>query len=256
MSSRTHLSWVRTPQSEAGSALVIAILVLFVLSVLGLAITLMASVESDLSANYRWSEMAYFNAEAGLEYGKNVLAGYASTQGDFRQVLPPARGAAQMAQPPEALTCQPQNPGCRDYQYSLQNGNTVVYIGRVLRDQSARLLQFDFRRPGQQNDLGGGDLNGDGSADLPGTITLWVRRPIRDGVDVGQNNQAVLTSEGTAPNYESPQTGRAGALHRLEMTIALGTAGGRPLNKYKTRNETTDGSDTSNLTQQRSLTEQ
>ena len=78
-------------QSESGSAFVISILVLFVLSVLGMALMLTTTTETDISVNYRWGEMAFFNADAALEYGKNILAAYALRDGDLRLALPPAR---------------------------------------------------------------------------------------------------------------------------------------------------------------------
>src|SRR3990172_8718360 len=87
---------------ERGSAFVISILVLFVLSVLGLALMLTTTTETDISVNYRWGEMAFFNADAGLEYGKNILASYAVMDGDFKNALPPPRGPGTMDAPPGA----------------------------------------------------------------------------------------------------------------------------------------------------------
>jgi len=251
----------RRKGAQTGAALVIAILVLFVLTVLGLALMLTTAVEADLSVNHRWSEMAFFNAEAGLEYGKNVLAGYALANGNFQNALPPVR--TDMTQPPPGF-CNPGTDGCRDFQYSIQQGNVTLFVGQVLREPgSPRVLQYDYRTPGALNNLAGGDLtpgdtNGDGAADLPGTVTIWVRRPILNGRDDPNNSVAVITAEGTAPNYESAATGRAGAIQRLEMTVAIGAAGpggGSVRSLYKTRARNTDGSDTSNLTQQRTITE-
>ena len=82
----------RRLRTEEGSAFVISILVLFVLSVLGLALMLTTTTEKDISINFRWGEQAFFNADAALEYGKNVLAAYAVVNTDFAAVLPPPRG--------------------------------------------------------------------------------------------------------------------------------------------------------------------
>ena len=62
--------------SDEGSAFVISILVLFVLSVLGMALMLTTTTEKDIAINYRWGEQAFFNADAALEYGKNVLGAW------------------------------------------------------------------------------------------------------------------------------------------------------------------------------------
>ena len=77
--------------SNEGSAFVISILILFVLSVLGMALMLTTTTEKDIAINYRWGEQAFFNADAALEYGKNVLGSYLLRDGDFKDVLPPAR---------------------------------------------------------------------------------------------------------------------------------------------------------------------
>ena len=83
--------------SDEGSAFVISILVLFVLSVLGMALMLTTTTEKDIAINYRWGEQAFFNADAALEYGKNVLGAHMLNSGDFRQILPPARLDATVA---------------------------------------------------------------------------------------------------------------------------------------------------------------
>lgn len=229
--------------SSAGSAFVISILVLFVLTVLGLALMLTTTAEKDISVNYRWSEMAFFNADAGLEYGKNVLAGYVLRDGDFRNALPPARTSADMNNPPEAL-CSPSNPGCRDYQFNIPQGGVRLYIGRVLRDANGRVLQYDFRNP-TAGDLRG-DIDADGVMDVSGSVTIWVRRPISGNADYGalgtstadRHDKAIITAEGVAPNYEGGGTGRAAALKRLEMTVSI--SGGLDSERYA---DSTKGSD-------------
>jgi hypothetical protein len=214
---------------ESGSAFVISILILFVLSVLGMALMLTTTAETDISVNYRWGEMAFFNADAALEYGKNVLAAYAIRDGDLRNALPPPRGPGQMNAPPnDPIACvDPSTAGCRDYQYSLVRGPNTVYVGRVLRDFANQPVQYDFRQP-----IGGdarGDIDNDGAVDVEGTVTLWIRRPIAVTEDYGFTNGvsdiAILTAEGTAPNYDYAEgTGRPGSLRRLEMTISLASS--------------------------------
>jgi hypothetical protein len=219
--------------SESGSAFVISILILFVLSVLGMALMLTTTTETDISVNYRWGEMAFFNADAALEYGKNILAAYALRDGDLRHALPRPRG-------PGGMTARPQNPdfsdcgypppdGCRDYQYALQQDvNTTVYIGMVLRDPNTTLpIMYDFRSP--SGGAAVGNIDSEGAADVDGTVTIWVRRPITGnedyGFSTGLSDRAILTAEGTAPNFNyTPNSARPGSMRRLEMTVSLASS--------------------------------
>jgi len=222
---------------ERGSAFVISILVLFVLSVLGLALMLTTTTETDISHNYRWGEMAFFNADAALEYGKNILASYAVLDGDFRNALPQPRGPADLGnKPTDALDCgDPTVAGCRDYQYFIDEADgTRIYIGRVLRDPTTNEeIQFDFRDP--TNGIRG-DIDGDGTIDIEGTVTVWVRRPMEGDSDYGYDDtgalpegiahdMVILTAEGTAPNWLGAQGGTSGSLRRLEMTVRIPSSG-------------------------------
>ena len=210
---------------ESGAALIISILVLFIMTVLGMAIMLTTTTETQIATNYRWGEMAFFNADAALEYGKNVLGSYAVRDGDFRNALPPARGSSGMNLPPvDPIACiDATAAGCRDYQYSLDKGGMTVYIGRVLRDLNGRPIQYDFRQP-QPNDTRG-DIDRDGTQDLSGTVTLWVRRPMIGPEDYGfidnRHDWAILTAEGTAPNFEAVGAGNGASLRRLEIALHL-----------------------------------
>jgi hypothetical protein len=223
------------------------VLILFVLSVLGMALMLSTTTEKDIAINYRWGEQAFFNADAALEYGKNVLGDYLLRDGDFRNVLPPPRNdvtvpdssAAYPAGHPEVGTsCDPTTPGCRDYQYFVDHcppgapGPCVrVYIGRVLDRPDGTPVQYDFRLPGGAV---AGDIDGDGNADLEGTVTLWVRRPIvgtrdygvQDAVNPdGLHDRVILTAEGTAPGAMGAGAARPVSLRRLEMVVRRPTAG-------------------------------
>jgi len=235
-----------TRRREAGSAFVISILVLFVLSVLGMALMLTTTTEKDIAINYRWGEQAFFNADAALEYGKNELAAHLLNANDFAAILPPARPdvtVTDSTQPwgaghPDPGACSPTANGCRDYQYFADRcppgggGPCVrVYVGRVLTRVDGSLAQYDFRMPLASVP---GDLDGDGNADVEGTVTLWVRRPVSGGQDYGaptpalpggRHDRVILTAEGTAPGAQGAGAGRSVSVRRLEMTIRPASAG-------------------------------
>ncbi len=235
-----------TRKGNEGSAFVISVLVLFVLSVLGLALMLTTSTEKEIAINYRWGEQAFFNADAALEYGKNILAQQILISNDFRGILPPARGPGQSvpditvpdemaprsAGHPDGGACDPTTPGCRDYQYYIDQCPAPgvgpcnrVFIGRVLNRPDGTPAMWDFRAPAGVL----GDLDGDGTQDIDGGFTLWVRRPVVGTRDYGskpnEDNRVILTAEGTAPNGMGAGTGRPVSLRRLEMSIRLPTSG-------------------------------
>ena len=76
---------------QAGFALILAILSLMLLTFLGLTLAATTSTELQIATNYRWSQQALYNAEAGLEAAKLLLAQVAQVDGDFRNILPTAR---------------------------------------------------------------------------------------------------------------------------------------------------------------------
>ena len=196
-------------RGNQGSAFVISILVLFMLTVLGLALMLTTSTEKEIAINYRWGQQAFFNADAGLEFGKNVLASYALQDGDFQNILPPVRVLGSMTlKPNDVGACADETiAGCRDYQYFIDlDGATRMYIGKVLRDINGRLVQYDFRQPLGNDTLN--DIDFDGTSDVQGTVTLWVRRPLVGGADYAQDDRIILTAEGTAPNGQGIGSGR------------------------------------------------
>src|SRR3990172_10289977 len=227
-------------RKEEGSAFIISILVLFVLSVLGLALMLTTTTEKDIAINYRWGEQAFFNADAALEYGKNVLALSALANTNFTAILPQARpdatvadaaqpwGTALPGPPPLGANCDPQVPPCRDNQYYIDqcpNAGvgpcTRIYIGRVLQHPDGTPAMSDFRAPGPVV----GDLDNDGAMDIEGTYTLWVRRPTVGSRDYGslpkEEDRVILIAEGTAPNAMGAGAGKPVSLRRLEMSLRL-----------------------------------
>ena len=250
-------------RSNEGSAFVISILVLFVLSVLGLALMLTTTTEKDIAINYRWGEQAFFNADAALEYGKNLLAGYAMVNGTFQTILPPARTNVLVADetapwsaghPEGGGPCAPTTGGCRDYQYFIDQCPAPgvgpcsrVFIGRVLNRQDGTPAMYDFRAPAGVI----GDLDNDGTQDIDGAFTLWVRRPLVGTRDYGslpnEDDRVILTAEGTAPNGYGVGTGRPVSMRRLEMSVRLPTAGVEGVEKSDSSNPDGTGQASSSM---------
>lgn len=232
-----------TRTGNEGSAFVISILVLFVLTVLGLALMLTTTTEKEIAINYRWGEQAFFNADAALEYGKNILGREVLVNNDFGAILPPARADVRVPNDsapwssahPEPGACDPTGGGCRDYQYYIDQcpgppgggGGPCnrIFIGRCLPRQDGTLAMYDFRAPAGVL----GDLDGDGTSDIEGSFTLWVRRPIVGTRDYGslpdEDDRVILTAEGTAPSGMGAGAGRPVSLRRLEMSVRLPTGG-------------------------------
>jgi hypothetical protein len=188
----------RGMRTEAGFALLLALLSLLLLTFLGLTLAASTSTELQIATNYRWSRQAYYNAEAGIEAGKGLLRTM-----NWNLVLPPARAAswdpytpATSPPAPVAPYTRPDKGGNANRNYEMGacdvRGGHVGY-GVVLDDGGA---EAPFQNV---TTIFGQTLNG--------TFTLWVRRAldgvdentIRDMPDIGDEVDLVLTSEGTAP---------------------------------------------------------
>jgi hypothetical protein len=65
--------WCERP-SERGSALVVTVLLLALLLVLGMTLLATATMESTIAANDRWSEGAFYAAEAAVQTAVDALA--------------------------------------------------------------------------------------------------------------------------------------------------------------------------------------
>jgi hypothetical protein len=181
---------------QAGFALVLAILALLLLTFLGLTLATTTSTELQIANNYRWSQQARYNAEAGLQAAKSLLRGM-----NWAAVLPPARittwdgittpgGAGGGAAAPQSRNDEWGNPSRNFENWSCdQRGNGMGY-GVVLDDGGAD-------GPHQyRSTIFGQNLNG--------AFTLWVRRPtarVRTGV-LADHGGALADPLGGAPLTE------------------------------------------------------
>ena len=204
---------------------------LLVLALAGIGAVVVVSVGSDsaVARNESWMEAAAAQAEAGLEFGKALLAAHVREENSFASALPPPRTSIRAAEgaawgtavPPDGEACgDPRMAGCRDYELfrdeSLAGAGSRVYVGRVLRDVGGRALLFDPRAP---ESGWAPDVDGDGTADLTG-VTVWIRRPVVGAADAGApHDRAILTAEGRHPPPRRP--GDPHAVSRLELTLRL-----------------------------------
>lgn len=175
---------------EGGFALILAILALMLLTFLGLTLAATTSTELQIATNYRWSQQALYNAQAGLEVGKLALM-----SADWTTILPAPRGAATALPSAVAPLSRTDQFGNASRNFEGQNCDAAVGnegFGAVLDTGTG-----DASAPYQSVTAFRGQT-------LNGAFTLWVRRVLIDDgtgkrMDDTDNGNLVMTSEGTAP---------------------------------------------------------
>jgi hypothetical protein len=186
-----------TPASSrkgtAGFALILALLTLMLLTFLGLTLATTTSSELQIAANHRWSEQAYYNAEAGIEAAKLALKSYTGST-DLALILPQLRTATWTTSQPAA----PVSPGgtdawgtpLRQFENSSCDLDNVGY-GVILNPTPGLSgpMQYVTTFAGQT---------------MNGAFTVWIRRAriiAGDGTitDDTSQTEAIITSEGVAP---------------------------------------------------------
>jgi hypothetical protein len=211
-------------RKQAGFALVLAILSLMLLTFLGLTLAATTSTELQIATNYRWSQQALYNAEAGLEAAKLLLAQVAFVDGSFTNILPTAR-TVPWSYGVTGTTGGPPNPlpvaraGLRDYERMGCADRAGVGFGRVLTAPAGA------PQPGNYQDTTSYMQQG-----LNGAFTIWVRRPLMvdsNGMlhDDEDNSHVVVTAEGIAPyqtqNSAFTQTNQARRTLELALNLLM-----------------------------------
>ncbi len=204
---------------ERGFALVLAILSLMLLTFLGLTMATTTSTELQIATNYRWSQQALYNAEAGLEVARVVLSKAANVTTQWQTTLPPARTSA-WAPAPLPLTAPAFTVQGRDYErYDCDSRGAGVGYGLVLVDVAG--VRYE-----NSTDYAAHALNG--------AFTVWIRRPLKTD-NAGQysdeplNDRLVIVSEGVAPyrgtNDAFTRSHQALRVLETRFTLGLATAG-------------------------------
>lgn len=201
-------------RGQEGFALIMALLALMLLTFLGLTLASMTTTELQIATNYRHSQQALYNAEAGLEYGKTLLRSM-----NWSLVLPAPRTGG-------------SDSGCTNQDNATFRCWFPISTTPVLPDEPPPYSRADTHGNPSRNfensscdRFGGGmgygvvlDDGGGfgpyqnvtqlpGAPALNGSFTLWVRRQYfanqADGslsdAPAGSDATLVLTAEGTAP---------------------------------------------------------
>jgi hypothetical protein len=214
----------RRAGSQAGFALILAILSLMLLTFLGLTLAATTSTELQIATNYRWSQQALYNAEAGLEAAKLLLAQVARVDASFHNILPIPRPGTwhygvtgSSGGPPDPNAGTPARVGLRDYEMMGCADRSGVGYGRVLTTPAGTPQPGDYQ-----------DVSQYMGTTVNGAFTLWVRRDTVVSLtgefsDNADDTALVVTSEGIAP-YTSQNNAfaRANQARRvLEVGYAL-----------------------------------
>ena len=169
---------------ESGFALILAILALMLLTFLGLTLAATTSTELQIATNYRWSQQALYNAEAGLEASKIVLSRVASTTTYWDATLGLPRTV-----PWTGIPATPGGGIGRDYLHAACPGDKGgVGYGKVLVEGATRYE----------------DVSSFMGQPLNGAFTIWVRRALSIDnkglyLDDPDSSAIVVTAEGVAP---------------------------------------------------------
>jgi PilX N-terminal len=218
---------MRASKNESGFALILAILALMLLTFLGMTLVATTSTELQIATNYRWSQQALYNAEAGVEAAKEMLRGY-----DWLAVVPDARITTWNG---SMLPPNPNTPG----------GGVVAANNRNDNWGNASRNFENWECDAKGNGVGYGVVLDDGGPAGPsqyqstllgnnimGATTLWVRRPtwhnmdgtlkdLSDIEDADADDLLILTVEGIAPFTGSAATLATSASNRAVQVVEV-----------------------------------
>ena len=208
---------------QEGFALVLAILALMLLTMLGLALATTTSTELQIAMNYRWSQQALYNAEAGVEAGKAILRSVS-----WATILPGARTTTPGAPWDGKTSAGPGGGATPTYSRPDQWGNP----SRNFENSSCDLKGFGMGYGVVLDDGTGAPYQYVGAAqtfgqNLNGSFTLWVRRPLNFRSDTRlddyslDSDNLILVSEGVAPFTEGNISSSFGAANRAVQVIEV-----------------------------------
>ncbi len=181
----------RRRRNESGMALVLALVSLLLLTFLGLTLAASTSTELQIAANYRWSQMALYNALAGLDAARSGMAKVQNwaTLVQVRTGVSWSANRADFDEPPASAALDSEERSHEQY-YCDYYGNGMGY-GRVLDLSDSGGVLFQNRTSYLEQPI-------------QGSFTVWVRRPVEVNNSDGTlrdrpGNVLVVTAEGVAP---------------------------------------------------------
>ena len=218
-----HDTVVDRRPAERGFALVLAILSLMLLTFLGLTLATTTSTELQIATNYRWSQQALYNAEAGIEAARILLAKAATVNiaTKWQTILPPRRmsGTVPLTWIEGGATLPTGfSPSGRDFERSDCDTRGGVGYGVVLNADSQRWENVSSFE----------------SFSLNGAFTLWIRRDLdvgNDGKyqDSDRDDMLIIVSEGVAPYAVAgnafTQARQASRVLETRLNVLLSTVG-------------------------------
>ena len=156
-STRTSTRGIRSRRGERGAALVVAILVLAILTVIGIALMLITSTESRIAAN-EWSvNRAFYSSDAGIRWASAEMTDAAPFE--KRPEFTVAFGTVLFQMSSHRHTTGGFFTGpSDDIQVTVEKPSLVgrrFYPGGIINEEAERaqyIYQFEVRSHGEQND--------------------------------------------------------------------------------------------------------
>lgn len=191
-----------------GSALIIVILVVLVLTVVGLGIAFFATTEDRTSGNVRMSRVGFYAAEAGLREAESVVSIYAATNSGIVSPLLTAASDDDTYQPPgggyKAFLLKIGTKTYRDIVLSQplgdanQRGMYTVYIRNNADDTGGEALDQDQKINivvvGQMVLV---DSAGNPIRDGVGNPTIGIRKVLEEQIVTNPEGSAAATQKGS-----------------------------------------------------------
>jgi hypothetical protein len=238
---------------ERGFALILALLALMLLTFLGLTLATTTSTELQIATNFRWSQQAYYNAEAGIEAAKVILRDVPdlpAPNNGWNSVLPVAAPNAAARAPWQSYAGSAVNPAIKcgppPYGTGACGAAPVPGAGRNWEGVDCDTKSgtgYGVVLAGGANPFtqAGGAATGAyenvtsfRGQPIAGAFTLWVRRDLTSDpanitnqiMDDPDPTSLILTSEGVAPTPSNvggalQLSARAVRVLQVKLTRAL-----------------------------------
>ena len=190
-----------------GSALVMALLVVLVLTTVGIGLAYLTTVEDRISGNARIQKAGFYAAESGLRTGEQFLSEFVAGNLDPNTLLPTAADVA--ASPAPAKTYDPPGGGYRAR--LLEDASTSFYqqvAAANLDDPNARLVFSLYIRNAAEDSSGNAFTNVDKKVNLIAVgeyvtvdsagniVSRGIQKVLEEQVNLKPEGNSAATQEG------------------------------------------------------------